>query len=1296
MVPGVRRLVTGKVVGLWVSLLMDIAFVLTLVSLLGVVFAHVEPLSLLSCARARTLSVCLSQARAGSKTGYVPTGTFQIDNFGYGEFVLAFVLIIACKYAATVLAAHFGNRAAQLVKLALREQLYRKMLRLGPSYAQRVRTSDVVQSAGEGIEQIQSFFEQFLPQLVFAVIAPLTLFFALLPVNALAAVVLLVCAPLIVVITALVSKRAARVFGTYWGKYTDMGAAFLDNLQGLETLKTFDADERAASAMNTKSEQFRVATMRVLQIQLRSLTAMDVVAYGGAAAGILTAVWQFASGRIWLPDAMIIVMLSISFFLPLRQLGSYSHVAMNGMTSSRRIFALLDAPEPRHGQAIMPADADAVSIAFDHVGYTYDAQSSRSETPRNQQAPHRMDVGSDADGAAGSGAQPTKALDDVSFTARSGSLTAIVGVSGSGKSTATAVVAGELGGYTGSVRLHYRGLTGPGEVELGDLSQASLISLVTLVTTQSYLLAGTLRENLTMARPDATENELWIALKRARIDGFVYRQPKGLDMRIEQGASNLSGGQRQRLCIARALLHDTPVYVFDEATSSVDARSEALIVTTIRELAENHTVLMVAHRLADAVHADHIVVMDRGRVAQTGVHETLLQAGGIYADMFREQQSLEQVGGRRTHRSGSTSAAAGPHAAASPALSYMDAIPTVVASAGESAVTGESAAAKSASGRSAAASQSSAGSSNKSQSSAGSSTAESSTARSSTAERRRRERSSGSFSLIRRLLGMVGRLTPYMVQACLYGVIGHLAAALIPLSAVFALFAQLGRPIWGVGVGPAVVVMVVCALLRGLMRYAEQFMNHNVAFRLLALFRAKVFAALRRLAPAKLVGKGKGDLIALVTTDVELLEIFFAHTISPLVIAVVTTVVFAVALGFMNPWFAVLLVAAHLLVGVVLPRLLAWYVHKIGPSLRERSSALDDAMLDDMRGLREIIRYGSGQQRLHNIVERTKGLHALQSKLSRRTSRFSGFADMLVMLATVIAGVLVLVLGQRDPSRIPSYIAAVTLISSSFGPVLALSALPSNLTQTFASARRLFALIDESPAVEESGTLTPGYHGMSLQQVDFAYDQPASAIGVPATAHRVLNRYSLTIPQLGIVGIQGHSGRGKSTILRLLMRYWDPQGGAVTFSGVPLPSVDASHRRQSQTMMSQETYLFDGTIRENLVIAKPEAGGDDLREALRHASALELVEGLPEGLDTQVGELGGRLSEGERQRLGLARMFLRDARLALFDEPTSRVDALNEAVMLRSIAELADRNTAVVLVSHRPQAMRIADTVVQM
>jgi len=1272
LAPGLGKLIAGKVALMWVGLLANIGFMLSLVMLLQGLLAAADPHTF-SC-NAASASECPANLFGVPGATVAPMA---------GDLMVYVALAIVCmlvRYLATTHATRLGTEAAERVKLALRSKLYRKMVALGPSYRSRVKTSDVVQSAGEGVEQIQSFFELFLPQLFYAILAPITLFAVIAPINMPAAVTMLVCAPLIIIVTGIVSMTAARAFKKYWGRYTDMGAAFLDNLQGLETLKNFDADDRAAAEMDKKAEGFRVMTMRVLQIQLRSLTAMDIVAYGGAAAGIGVALWQYAHTAAaaagagaagWspvmlaahLPGAfaylayglqylmpfgagfpltlaglLLIVLLSAEFFIPMRQLGSYFHVAMNGMTSTKRIFALLDTPEPAHGTATLPATAgtdagtDAgtkagtkadggITVSFDHVGYSYDSADSGAAVQQTNSA-------------------PAPALTGLTFTAYPGQLTAIVGISGSGKSTAAALLAGTLTGYQGSLTLN--------GVKVSDLSGETLARTITLIGASSHLFAGTLRENLLMALPDdgqngeaasdAVDSRLWDALEQARIADFVRSQPDGLDMTIEPDAANLSGGQRQRIAIARALLHDSPVFVFDEATSSVDVESEELILATIRELVQSRgkTVIMITHRMANAEHADQVVVLEHGKSVETGTHAELMAAGGVYAKLFTTQADIENFGADHPQPASLTASASGSGAAvgAAPAAAPAE---------------------------------------------------------------------MSTFQVIKRLLGEAKPLAGLMVAASTAGTIGHLAATFLPVFGIIAGFALAGNPVWGMSAAGAITAMIVCAVLRGLTRYVEQYLNHNVAFHLLALFRSKAFAALRRLAPAKLAGKGKGDLIAMLTTDVELLEIFFAHTISPVAIAVTTTIVYAIVAATLSPWMALALIVSHLIIGIIVPRFFATGVRNLGPAIRGAAGELDNVMLDDMRGLDEIIRFGRGEDRAQAIEDRTRALWRDHAKLSRVNGRFAGVGGLLVALLTSAAAGIAINLAGVNLYDIPALVAAFALLASSFGPTLALAALPANLTQTFASARRLFGLMDEAPAVVETGTANSDYEGMRLDRVTFAYPGEGS--------EAILADFSLDVPQHGI---QGPSGRGKSTMLKLLMRYWDPQRGQVTLSGTPLPQIDVHARRRIQAMMSQETHLFDGTIRENLLIALPEseirnggaAGVLDarLREALAKASVLDLIDSLPDGLDTQVGELGDRLSEGERQRIGLARVFLRNADLVLFDEPTSRLDALNEAIVLRSIHELskseqnADKgqDVAVVLVSHRESAMRVADAVLNL
>ena len=479
IVPGVCGLVVGKIICLWIGLVADIALAGTVTVLVASLFPQTS-----------VHSAMQSIGISGSS--------------GFMLIAIATLAVATVRFLAHHFATRLGTEAAERVKLGLRSELYRKMLRLGPSYAQRTRTADVVQLTGEGVDQIQSFFELFLPQLGFAILAPLTLFAAIAPLNMPTAVVLLVCAPLIIVIVGAIAMTTAKTFKKYWGKYTDMGSVFLDNLQGLETLKTFDADARAAEQMDRNAEDFRVMTMRVLQIQLRSLTAMDVVAYGGAAAGIGTALWQyvhqghtaFASSAPFLhvfngptlgvAGVLFVILVSVDFFLPLRQLGSYFHVAMNGMTSTKRIFALLDEPDRTYGDRQLPQGV--LDVAVRGLGFTY-AES----------------------------AQP--ALYDVTLTMPARSLTAVVGESGSGKSTLAALIAGELEGYDGALRI--------GQVELRDLSERALTGAGSIVGARSHLFAGTLRENLLMARPGASESDLRDALARAHVLDMVDAHPQG-------------------------------------------------------------------------------------------------------------------------------------------------------------------------------------------------------------------------------------------------------------------------------------------------------------------------------------------------------------------------------------------------------------------------------------------------------------------------------------------------------------------------------------------------------------------------------------------------------------------------------------------------------------------------------------------------------------------------------------------------------------------------------------------------
>lgn len=490
---------------------------------------------------------------------------------------------------------HFES--SRTVKKKIREMIYKKLLAIGSSYTQDVKTSEIVQVASEGVEQLETYFGAYLPQFFYAMLAPLTLFFILLPVSWSTALVLLICVPLIPVAIAMVQTWAKKLLSKYWGEYTALGDNFLENLQGLTTLKIYQTDGIKHKEMNKQAERFRVITMKVLSMQLNSITIMDFIAYGGAALGMIMACSQYAGGKISLAGCLFIILISADFFLPMRSLGSFFHVAMNGMAAADKIFNLLDIDVKGKGEKRVE---EAPVIELKDLSFSYDGT--------------------------------REVLRDITFTVPEGSFTAIAGVSGSGKSTIASLIMGRAKGYSGSLKT--------GGIEQPEILEESLMETVTYVGHQSPLFKGTVRENLLMGKPDADDRALEEVLDRVNLKAFLDSE-NGLETKLQERGENFSGGQRQRLALARALLHDTPVYIFDEATSNIDVESENAILDEIKKLKGEKTVLFITHRLANVTEADEIVVIENGEMKEKGTHAALLKKGGVYADLFNTQQELE-------------------------------------------------------------------------------------------------------------------------------------------------------------------------------------------------------------------------------------------------------------------------------------------------------------------------------------------------------------------------------------------------------------------------------------------------------------------------------------------------------------------------------------------------------------------------------------------------------------------------------------------------------------------------------
>ena len=1104
-------------------------------------------------------------------------------------FLSFYLGIIAGTVLVRILCEHGSVRASFMascdVKRILRGQIYEKLLRLGASYRQHTATAQIVQMASEGVEQLETYYGKYLSQLFYSLLAPLTLFIFLCRYSLLASVVLFLFVPMIPVVIVIVQKIAKRILSRYWDVYLNLGDSFLENIQGMTVLKTYRADERAAEEMDREAERFRRITMKVLQMQMNSVIVMDVVAYGAAAAGMLCALSAYSAGRTDLPGAAMIIFLALDYFLPMRLLGSYFHIAMNGMTASDRIFAFLDLPEP--GQGKEEVEEGPVSITMQAVRFTYPAREGEEES--------------------------VPALKSVSLKAEPGKLIGIVGESGCGKSTAARILTGRLPGYEGHIYINGK--------ELSSLSEESLLKTVTMISSGAYIFRGTVRDNLLMAAPDASEERLWQVLESVCLSGYL-KKGSGLDTLLAEGGANFSGGQRQRLALARAILRDTPVYILDEATSNIDLESEAAIMEAVRKLSGDRTVILISHRLANVKDASRIYFMENGRSAESGTHKELMHWGGKYAALYRAQEELERYG------------AAEEGSVIQEKLSEEDGRPEE----------------------------------RKEQT------------------REEHARRSGA-AIMGRLIVLVKPLAPVMLAAVLLGILGFLCSIFVSILAGGELVRRMGQE----GSSPLRfgILLTAVAVLRGVFHLGEQYRNHLIAFRLLALIRHRVFEALRRLCPAKLETRDKGNLISILTSDIELLEVFYAHTISPIAIAFCVSLFMVFYLGRLYLPAGLIALAGYMTIGILIPLYIGRKNAQPGLSFRDSFGELNSYLLESMRGLDETIQYGDGAARKEGLDRESRTLSGKQEILSGIEALQRSVTDAAVWFFSLALYACILAAFYQGKASFSAVLVCIMALPNSFGPVLALSRLANDLGQTLASGERVLSLLEEEPAVDETAGRAEALalkEGMEAEQVTFGYGE-----------EKILKNFSLTIPAGACIGIHGRSGCGKSTLLRLLMRFWDPDEGRILLEEKDLREIPAASLRSAQAFVAQETHLFHKTLAENIAVGRPDAGQDEIEAAARKAFIHDFIMELPEGYQTNAGELGDTLSEGQKQRIGLARAFLYDAPILLLDEPTSSLDALSEGMILQALEkEKKERARTVVLVSHRASAMSLADQVVEM
>jgi ATP-binding cassette subfamily C protein CydCD len=1127
------------------------------------------------------LSVSLAVARLGL-LGWLIGQVFA--GRPLGELVWAAVLIalvMVLRGVSEHWRAVVAHENAARVQKRLRRVLYDKIASLGPGTVGRQRSGGLTLSMVDGVEQLETYFGQFLPQFLIAMLSPLLIFAVVAFIDLPVALVMLGFALVALFAPGLWHKWDVRNSQYRQRSYASFAAEFLDSIQGLATLKAFGQGKTRADRLEVEARDLFRRTMWVLGTNALARGITDTAIACGAAGALIYGAYRVDTGAMALTSLLVILMLGVEIYRPMRELRTVLHQGMVGLSAAQGIYKILD-DQPAVADALpTPLDkALAPTIAFEEVRFAY---------PGTRRDIHRS----------------------LSFRAEAGERLGIVGPSGGGKSSIVRLLLRFYDPDSGRITL--------GGHDLRTLSFEQIRALISVVNQDTFLFHGTVEENIRLGRPDAPQSELEDAARAANIHEFIASLPQGYQTIIGEKGIKLSGGQRQRLAIARALLRDTPILVLDEALSAVDAENEAVIQEALDRLMQGRTTLILAHRLSSVIDCDRILVLDGGKVTEQGRHDELMSKGGVYAGLMAEQV-----------RESSSEASVD-------AFDARTRTETVADTPG----------------------------------------------------------------------GAVKPLTEGIIKAeglTWYQVVAALMEVILPwkgkLTATFLLGVMRVVAFIGVGVLSALIVLALkhhaawhglaialalVAPLSGVLHWLESWMAHDMAFRLLAEMRIDAFRKLDALAPAYLVRRRTGDLMALATHDIELVEYFFAHTVAPAFVAILVPAVVIAALATANGWLALALVPFLVAAGLS-PFLLRKRVDRLGSQAREAAGELGAFAVDSVQGLGEIVAFQQENRRGDRLNELSQRHIDLRLPFFRELTLQHAILEVLIGLgglAIVVTGAVLSTRGSIDPGLLPLL---TILAMAAFLPVSEIAQIGRQLADTLGATRRVYALANEPIPVRDGpgAPLKKGPAALALENVSFIY---------PGQTRRALSGVSFTIPAGKTVALVGTSGAGKTTTAQLLMRFWDPDSGRITLNGADLKAYKLDDLRRMIALVAQDTYLFNDTLRANILIARPDASEAELQAAIKHASLAELAATLPDGLDSPVGERGTSLSGGQRQRVAIARAFLKDAPILILDEATSHLDAVNEQAVRRALDLLqADRTT--IVIAHRLSTVRDADQIV--
>ncbi len=1080
-----------------------------------------------------------------------------------------------------------ANRCAATVQQVLRGRLYDRIVALGPAWFANQRTGGVMLTVVDGVEQLQTFFGQYLPQVAIAAAAPFAIFAVIAFWDVPTALVLLVAALFALFGPMAVHRLDRHASMARSQSLQSFGEEFLDAVQGLPTLKAFGQGKSWGKRLAERARRLSDGTMWVLSVSLLTRGVSDLGVALGAALALTLGVWRVGQGQMSVEALLIVLMAGTEIFRPLRDLRAVLHRGMLGQSAAAGIHALMDA-ESTAGSHVMQTRGQTQAhleptIEFDNVTFSY-----TSDRPA-----HR----------------------GLSFRIAAGERVGIVGPSGAGKSTIVRLLLQEGLPQHGAVRIGGR--------DVRELDAQSLLSRIAVVSQDITLFHGSLDENLRLGRHDATHEQVRAAARAANIDDFIMALPHGYATHIGERGLRLSGGQRQRVAIARALLRDAPILVLDEALSSVDTENEALIQQSLDRLMAGRTTLILAHRLASVVGADRCLVLDRGSVAEQGTHAELMARHGLYYRLMHEQDAAR----RQTQQ----------------AVQASDA-PT------DSGPDGEDAKASQHAG----------------------------------SVRRALDEDADRVTWRETLATLLAVVRPWQGTLATTIVLGIArVAAYVGVGMLSALVVAAIRD--GRQTGGLIIALLIAAPLAALFHWLESWLAHAMAYRLLGDMRVKLYDKLERLAPAYLLQRRSGDLVALATQDVEMIEYFYAHTIGPAIVSVLVPLAVLVFLAVYS-WPVALVLLPFLAYALLAPMRGRRHIDALGEKARAALGEMSAHTTDTIQGLGELTAFQATDRRRVQFLQLAEryGLRRLDilGDLSGQTARFE-VAMGLGGLAVAVVGAVQVSAGALSAGMLPLLI--LTALAT-FLPVSEISQVSRQLADTVAASRRLHVVGHEAEPVADGPRTAPhAVQGLSLEfdRVGFTY---------PGSGEPTLKNLSFKVPAGAMAAIVGASGAGKSTVASLLLRFWDPEQGAVRLDGIDVRELELDSLRDCVALVSQDTYLFNDTLEANIRLARPGASDADLRAAVEQAALSDFVRALPRGLATRVGERGMQLSGGQRQRISIARAFLKNAPVLILDEATSHLDTLSELQVRRSLQVLMQHRTTLVI-AHRLSSIQEADLI---